>query len=88
MGLYPGKYSVAGQAEGDCSLTVHDVDIKLDDGEWQCQVTATSYNSQDALASSGQCREYTGTRLGTGYWVTRVHEYKSKRGGVHWYSIT
>ena len=55
MGLYPGKYSVAGQAEGDCSLTVHDVDIKLDDGEWQCQVTATSYNSQDALASSGQC---------------------------------
>ena len=76
MGLYPGKYSVAGQAEGDCSLTVHDVDIKLDDGEWQCQVTATSYNSQDALASSGQCGEYTGTRLYE-YMSTRVYEYMS-----------
>ena len=35
--MYPGKYTLS-EAEGDCSLTVHDVDIRLDDGHWQCQV--------------------------------------------------
>ena len=37
VGMYPGKYTLS-EAEGDCSLTVHDVDIRLDDGHWQCQV--------------------------------------------------
>ena len=27
------------------------VDIKFDDGLWECQVTASSFESQDALAS-------------------------------------
>ena len=51
--MYPGKYSVS-RSDGDCSLTVHRVDIKLDDGLWQCQVPSTSYASQDALASQGK----------------------------------
>ena len=51
VGMYPGKYSLS-PAPGDCSLTIHNVDISLDDGAWECQVTATSFSSQDALASS------------------------------------
>ena len=51
VGMHPGKYSLA-PAEGDCSLSIQDVDIRLDDGQWQCQVTATSFISQDALAST------------------------------------
>ena len=27
------------------------IDIKFDDGLWECQVTASSFESQDALAS-------------------------------------
>ena len=37
MGLFPGKYSVA-MVKGDCSLTISNVDLKIDDGEWECQV--------------------------------------------------
>ena len=51
VGMYPGKYSLA-TAEGDCSLIIQDVDIRLDDGQWACQVTGTSFTSQDALAST------------------------------------
>jgi len=53
VGMYPGKYSLAqlGTA-GDCSLTISSVDLRLDDGEWECQVTSTSFTTQDALASS------------------------------------
>ena len=51
VGMYPGKYSPA-EAEGDCSLSILDVDLRLDDGQWQCQVTGTSFTSQDALASA------------------------------------
>ena len=50
VGMYPGKYSVS-QSSGDCSLTIQNVDISLDDGDWECQVTSTSFSSQDALAS-------------------------------------
>ena len=49
VGMYPGKYSLS-PSPGDCSLTIHNVDISLDDGAWECQVTATSFSSQDALA--------------------------------------
>ena len=38
MGLFPGKYSVA-MVKGDCSLTISNVDLKIDDGEWECQVS-------------------------------------------------
>ena len=39
VGLFPGKYSVA-MVKGDCSLTISNVDLKIDDGEWECQVCA------------------------------------------------
>ena len=51
--MYPGKYSLTNpEKTGDCSLTISSVDLMLDNGEWECQVTSTSFQSQDALASS------------------------------------
>ena len=38
VGLFPGKYSLPVGEEGDCSLTIARVDLRIDDGEWQCQV--------------------------------------------------
>ena len=53
VGIFPGKYTLAKPVtEGDCSLTIFSVDLKLDDGEWECQVTSTNFQSQDALTSS------------------------------------
>ena len=52
IGLYSGKYEWASRpSSGDCSLNIMAVDIKFDDGLWECQVTASSFESQDALAS-------------------------------------
>jgi len=52
IGLYNGKYEWAARAgSGDCSLNLMAIDIKFDDGLWECQVTASSFESQDALAS-------------------------------------
>ena len=52
IGLYNGKYEWASRpGSGDCSLNIMAVDIKFDDGLWECQVTASSFESQDALAS-------------------------------------
>ena len=51
QGLYPDKYEWAGHNErGDCSLKILYVQLD-DDGFWQCQVTASSYASKDALTS-------------------------------------
>merc|ERR550539_27115 len=50
--MFEGKYEMRGDREaGDCSLTVSSVDLKIDDGGWQCQVTATNITSGDALVS-------------------------------------
>ena len=44
VGLFPGKYSLAsGGVPGDCSLSIARVDLKIDDGEWQCQVGIISH---------------------------------------------
>ena len=52
IGIYPGKYQWAGKPSlGDCSLEVREANITFDDGEWECQVTSSSFASQDALAS-------------------------------------
>ena len=52
IGLYNGKYEWAARSgSGDCSLNIMAIDIKFDDGLWECQVTASSFESQDALAS-------------------------------------
>jgi len=50
VGLFPGKYSVPGR-KGDCSLAISNVDLRIDDGEWECQITSSSFSSGDALAS-------------------------------------
>ena len=39
--MFTGKYSMDGKS-GDCSLTIINVNLKLDDGEWECQVSAVS----------------------------------------------
>ena len=52
VGMFDGKYEMRGDREGGaCSITVSSVDLKIDDGGWQCQVTATNISSGDALVS-------------------------------------
>ena len=52
IGLYSGKYEWAARpGTGDCSLNILAIDIKFDDGLWECQVTASAFEAQDALAS-------------------------------------
>ena len=53
IGLYPGKYQFSGKPNlGDCSLNVLSANITFDDGVWQCQVTSSSFVSQDSLSST------------------------------------
>ncbi|XP_068633559.1 kin of IRRE-like protein 3 [Battus philenor] len=54
VGIYRGKYEWVSERSailGDCSLWVRAATLQLDDGQWQCQVTASNYNVQDALSS-------------------------------------
>ncbi|KAG6444572.1 hypothetical protein O3G_MSEX003431 [Manduca sexta] len=54
VGIYHGKYEWANENSpvgGDCSLWVRAATLQLDDGQWQCQVTASNYDVQDALSS-------------------------------------
>ncbi|KAF2368170.1 CD80-like immunoglobulin C2-set [Trinorchestia longiramus] len=51
QGMFTGKYEWSGNRQsGDCSLRVLDV-AEVDDGEWECQVTASTFTAQDALTS-------------------------------------
>lgn len=64
VGIYPKKYDWAGTTAfgmagipsqhigGDCSLYVRAATIDFDDGEWECQVTASDFAAQDALTSA------------------------------------
>ena len=50
-GMFTGKYEWAGdQSSGDCSLRILDA-AEVDDGAWECQVTASSFTAHDALTS-------------------------------------
>ncbi len=52
IAIFPGKYEWAGKpSTGDCSLKIKSAEIKFDDGNWVCQVTGTSFQNQDNLAS-------------------------------------
>ncbi|XP_045034449.1 kin of IRRE-like protein 3 isoform X6 [Daphnia magna] len=52
VGIYPGKYEwVSSPDLGDCSLRISAARADLDAGEWECQVTASSFDAQDALTS-------------------------------------
>jgi hypothetical protein len=47
-----GKYEWAGNPDvGDCSIRVLNAALEYDDGEWECQVTASDFAAQDALTS-------------------------------------
>lgn len=51
VGKIKSKYEYHSHPQdGDCSLTVHNASVAVDDGKWQCQVTATSIGA-DALHS-------------------------------------
>ncbi|XP_063236111.1 cell adhesion molecule 3-like [Bacillus rossius redtenbacheri] len=53
VGIYAKKYEWAGRRElGDCGLWVRAATLDFDDGEWECQVTASEFTTQDALTSS------------------------------------
>ncbi|XP_068084854.1 synaptogenesis protein syg-1 [Anabrus simplex] len=53
VGIYANKYEWAGdQSKGDCSLWVRAATLEFDDGEWECQVTASDFTTQDALTSA------------------------------------
>lgn len=53
MGMYPHKYewSSANQDNGDCSIWIRAAQLEFDDGNWECQVTASDFHTQDALTS-------------------------------------
>ena len=38
--------------QGDCSIRIIGADLKYDDGLWLCQVTSSSFQTQDALKSA------------------------------------
>lgn len=53
VGIYLKKYEWSGSQEGgDCSLWVRAATLEFDDGEWECQVTASDFTTQDALTSA------------------------------------
>ncbi|XP_020282906.1 hemicentin-2-like isoform X2 [Pseudomyrmex gracilis] len=52
IGMQLKKYEWVGSPDiGDCSLWVRSAALEFDDGLWQCQVTASDFTTQDALAS-------------------------------------
>ncbi|KOX74231.1 Kin of IRRE-like protein 3 [Melipona quadrifasciata] len=52
IGMHLKKYEWVGRPDiGDCSLWVRSAALEFDDGLWQCQVTASDFTTQDALAS-------------------------------------
>ena len=52
VGAHPGKYEWAvGSGASDCSLRILAAEIEYDDGDWVCQVTASSFQNKDTLIS-------------------------------------
>ena len=52
VGVHPGKYEWAvGSGASDCSLRILAAEIEYDDGDWVCQVTASSFQNKDTLIS-------------------------------------
>uniref|UniRef100_A0A8D8Z044 Kin of IRRE-like protein 3 n=1 Tax=Cacopsylla melanoneura TaxID=428564 RepID=A0A8D8Z044_9HEMI len=53
VGIYFKKYEWvnADETSGDCSLWIRSATLDFDDGEWECQITASDFTTQDALTS-------------------------------------
>ncbi|XP_052741319.1 hemicentin-1 isoform X2 [Bicyclus anynana] len=54
VGMFRNKYEwAAGNTSGgDCSIWVRDAEHEYDDGQWQCQVSSSDYDTLDAQTSS------------------------------------
>ena len=51
--MQEGKYEWSGQREaGDCSIRILKANLAYDDGLWECQVSQSSYQTNDGLSSS------------------------------------
>ncbi|XP_063911069.1 hemicentin-1 isoform X2 [Zophobas morio] len=86
MGMYPHKYEWASgnQENGDCSIWIRAAQLEFDDGNWECQVTASDFHTQDALTSQPVHLvvrvppqrpriEYNGTQVLPGHNLTSLH---------------
>ncbi|XP_068621634.1 irregular chiasm C-roughest protein-like [Battus philenor] len=54
VGMHRGKYEWATprtRMTGDCSIVIHGAKLHMDSGNWQCQVTPSNFDMQDALSS-------------------------------------
>ena len=52
VGIFSDKYWWDGnQLAGDCSLVINSASSEFDNGKWQCQVTASTFQLQDTLFS-------------------------------------
>ena len=51
--MQEGKYEWSGQRDaGDCSIRILKSNLVYDDGMWECQVSQSSYQTNDGLSSS------------------------------------
>jgi len=74
------KYEWVGSPDiGDCSLWVRSATLEFDDGLWQCQVTASDFTTQDALASEparlvvrGKCYTQIEHKFIANYFLAKV----------------
>ncbi|XP_068629248.1 irregular chiasm C-roughest protein-like [Battus philenor] len=54
VGMHRGKYEWATprtKMNGDCTILIRGAKLHMDNGNWQCQVTHSSFDMQDALSS-------------------------------------
>ncbi|KAL1517904.1 hypothetical protein ABEB36_001607 [Hypothenemus hampei] len=86
MGMYPHKYEwvSSSQQNGDCSIWIRSAQLEFDDGNWECQVTASDFHTQDALTShpvrlvvrvppQRPRIEFNGTQILPGHNLTTLH---------------
>ncbi|XP_068627445.1 irregular chiasm C-roughest protein-like [Battus philenor] len=54
VGMHRGKYEWATprtKMNGDCTILIRGAKLHMDNGNWQCQVTPSNFDMQDALSS-------------------------------------
>ncbi|XP_068633560.1 kin of IRRE-like protein 1 [Battus philenor] len=54
VGMHRGKYEWATprtKMNGDCTILIRSAKLNMDNGNWQCQVTPSNFDMQDALSS-------------------------------------
>ncbi|KAL4716696.1 hypothetical protein ACJJTC_004815, partial [Scirpophaga incertulas] len=88
VGIYRGKYEWANENSpvgGDCSLWVRAATLQLDDGQWQCQVTASNYDVQDALSSPPAPLAVSSSPAISAHSIQRLsHNARTEHHGAGW----